>query len=313
MRPVLLLVVAALLAGGCATAEGAWQRLPSAPDQRSEVAAARAGTRIVVAGGLTADGRPSARVDAYDIRRRAWKRLRDLPQPVDHAMAASRGDVVYVIGGYRGSGPDRRASADAYALEDGRWRALARMPGPRAAGGAAIVRNTLYAVAGVAGPGGGQLLERSFALDLRTGRWRSIAGPTPREHLGVAALGGLVYALGGRTAGLTTNLSTAEVYDPRLRRWSRLPEMPSARGGTAAGSAGGVVVSVGGEGENGRTFRQAEAFDPATRRWRSLAANPLPRHGLGVVGAGRRIYAVMGGPVPGLSVSGTLLSLRVRG
>jgi hypothetical protein len=155
------------------------------------------------------------------------------------------------------------------------------------------------------------LARRAYALDLRTLRWRIVPGPTPREHLGVAALGGLIYALGGRTAGFDTNRATAERYDPRRRAWSALPDMPTARGGTAAASAGGLVVSVGGEGDEGRTFPQAEAFDPAIRRWRALAASPAPRHGLGVVGLRGRIYAALGGPVPGRSASTDLLVLGV--
>lgn len=36
----------------------------------------------------------------------------------------------------------------------------------------------------------------------------------------------------------------------------------------------------------------------------ALAALAWPRHGLGVVAVGTRIYAIGGGPAPGLAVSG---------
>jgi hypothetical protein len=87
--------------------------------------------------------------------------------------------------------------------------------------------------------------------------------------------------------------------------------MPTARGGTSAGAAAGLVVSVGGEGPGG-TYRQAEAYDPATRRWRSLPSDPAPRHGLGVAGARGRVYVLLGGPTPGLSVSDVALALTPR-
>ena len=172
------------------------------------------------------------------------------------------------------------------------------MPAPRAArrrGGRG--RQALRGGRGAAGdrrPG-------RAGLRLRPGR-RPLACPrrpaTRREHLGVAALGGRIYVLGGRTAGLDSNRRAAEAYDPARGRWLRLPPMPTARGGTSAAAAAGLVVSVGGEGPDG-TYPQAEAYDPRTRRWRSLPASPEPRHGLGVAASGRRVYALLGGPTPG--------------
>jgi hypothetical protein len=51
------------------------------------------------------------------------------------------------------------------------------------------------------------------------------------------------------------------------------------------------------------------AYELRTKRWRRLADLPTPRHGLGVVASGGRVYAVAGGPVPGLTVSGAVESL----
>ena len=67
---------------------------------------------------------------------------------------------------------------------------------------------------------------------MRTLRWSAFRGlETPREHLGVTALGGKVYAVGGRTAGLETNTHAAEAYDTVTRTWSTLPDAPTRRGG----------------------------------------------------------------------------------
>ena len=93
------------------------------------------------------------------------------------------------------------------------------MPGARGAAGAAIVGGKLYVVGGV-GPNG--LARRAFALDLKTGRWASIPGPTPREHLAVTAAAGKVYAVAGRLAGIDTNLRAFESYSPATKRWTRL-------------------------------------------------------------------------------------------
>ena len=186
-----------------------------------------------------------------------------------------------------------------------------RLPQPRAAGGAAIVRNRIYVVGGTTARAAGNLAVDSLLLDLRTLRWQGFAGLSrPREHLGVTALGGRVYAIGGRTEGLETNTAAADAYDPRARRWSRLPDAPTRRGGNGATAVGGQVVALGGEGPDG-TIRPVDAFDPAGGTWRSLPRSPRPRHGVAVVGLGRALYQGLGGPEPGLTVSPTLQSLRV--
>jgi non-specific serine/threonine protein kinase len=53
------------------------------------------------------------------------------------------------------------------------------------------------------------------------------------------------------------------------------------------------------------------AYEIATRRWRRLPDLPTPRHGLGVVALDGRVYAIAGGPQPGLFVSDANESLRL--
>jgi hypothetical protein len=72
----------------------------------------------------------------------------------------------------------------------------------------------------------------------------------------------------------------------------------------------GRIVSVGGERPEG-TIRSVYAYELSTKRWRRLADLPSPRHGLGVVAYAGRVYAVAGGPQPGLTVSGAVESLPV--
>src|ERR671911_2740331 len=94
--PTWLLLAVPLAAG--ATSD--WKRHAPLPEPRTEVAAAVARREIVVAGGFTANGGNSARVDAYSIAANRWRRLPDLPVAVDHAAAASANGSIYVVGGY---------------------------------------------------------------------------------------------------------------------------------------------------------------------------------------------------------------------
>jgi non-specific serine/threonine protein kinase len=306
---VVLLCLAVLV--GCSGSGPAWRVLAPAGEARTEVAGAAVSGRVAVVGGLTADGSPSARVDIYDTRRRRWIRLPDLPEARRSAMAASRGGRLYVVGGYGPGAGGTEASDRAWVLFDRRWHPLPPLPEPRAAGGAAIVRNRLYVAGGTRAAGGGALATTSLYLDLRTLRWRFFRGVSPaREHLGVTALGGRIYAVGGRTAGSDTNLRTAEVYDPVVRMWSPLPDAPTPRGGGGAATADRLVVSVGGESADG-AIAAVDAYDPREGRWRSLPRSPRPRHGAAIVGVGRTVHQALGAPGSGFTVSPSLLALRV--
>ncbi len=286
---VVLLAVALLLG---------WQSAASLPTPRSEVAAASFRGGVAVVGGFRAGGSSSREVDLYSPAFDRWRRLADLPVAVNHAMAAAATGKLYVVGGY--GGPLVGARRTAFVLEGRIWKRLPPMPAVRAAGGAAIVRGRLYVVGGV-GPAG--LARRAFVLDLASGRWSTVPGPVPREHLAVTAAGGAVYALAGRKAGLDTNLATFQVYSPRTRRWRRLPSVPGARGGTGAAAVGGLIVSAGGE-QPGGTISSVYGYDTARGSWRRLPDLPTPRHGLGLASSGGKVYAVGGGTTPGLSVSG---------
>jgi non-specific serine/threonine protein kinase len=212
-------------------------------------------------------------------------------------MAAAFRGRLYVVGGYlRFASPLARA----FVLEEGRWRELRPMPAPRAAGGAAVVGGKLYVVGGV-GPNG--LARRAFVYDIARNRWASVTGPAPREHLAVTLVRGRIYAVAGRLAGIDTNLTTVESWAPGERHWRTEPRVPQARGGTGASAVGRrLIVSVGGEEPSG-TIASVYAFDVARRVWERLPDLRTPRHGLGVVTLGSTVYAIAGGPRPGLFVS----------
>lgn len=275
------------------------------PLPRTEVVAATVGSEVVVLGGFTLDRGASRRVDAYSPSLDRWRRLPDLPVGIHHAMAVGAGGKLYVLGGYTVAGVPLR---QLLVLERGAWRRLPRMPFPRAAAGAGVAQGKIVVVAGVGA--GGRLARNALSYDVRAARWSVVTGPTPREHLGVASFGGTIYAVGGRTAGLDTNLLEFESFRPGDRAWRRLQPVPDPRGGTGAVGVTGQIVSVGDE-EPGGTIAEVLAYRIATRRWVQLADLPTPRHGVGVAALGGRVFVIGGGPEPGLTVSSANESLEV--
>jgi Kelch motif len=299
------LLVAAIAVGVASAAPFDWESRAPLPLPRTEVSAAAVGGEIVVLGGFTLDGGASRRVDAYSPARDSWRRLPDLPIGVHHAMAVGVGGKPYVLGGYTVTGATLRT---AFVLDRGAWRALPRMPFPRAAAGAGVARQRIVVAGGIGESR--RLARNALAFDLRARRWSVVAGPTPREHLGVTSLSDIVYAVGGRTAGLDTNLLHFESFRPGDRVWRRLQPVPDPRGGTGAAALAGRVISVGGE-EPGGTIEEVLEYRIAERRWVRLADLPTPRHGVGVAAVGGRVYVIGGGPEPGLTVSSANEALAV--
>lgn len=290
---------------------GNWRALGPAPSQRTEVAAAASGARIVVTGGFRADGATVPTVEILDTATGRWEPGPPVPVPVNHAMSATVGGRIYVFGGNLGSNRPTDAAFVLDAPDATRaWRRISPMPQPRAAATAVAVDGTVY-VAGGIGPSG--LAAEMMVYDTATDSWTAAPGPpTRREHLGGAGSGGIVYTVGGRTGGLDTNLDAFEAFDPRTERWARLPDLPTPRGGLAAtATCAGLIVAIGGEA--GATFAEAEAFEISTGTWKALPPLPTPRHGLGVVAIGNTIYTLAGGPEPGLHVADTTEAIEAGG
>jgi N-acetylneuraminic acid mutarotase len=310
MRPAAALVAALIASPALAGSSTSWKSGAPLPLGRGEVTASRLGSEVFVVGGFTADGKNSSRVDAYSPRSDSWRRVADLPVTVDHAMSAAWRGKLYVAGGYAA---DRSRLRALFSFARGSWMRLAPMPDERAAAGAAVIAGKLYVVGGVtAGASGGRALaRRALVYDIARRKWHSIPGPTPREHLGVTALGGRIYAIGGRLAGADTNLALLESYAPGAKKWQRLKPVPGRRGGTAATGLGHWLVSAGGETPT-VTIRTVYRYDVRTRRWSRLPDLPTPRHGLGVVAFGNKIYVLAGGTTPGLAVSSANESLAIR-
>ncbi len=137
--------------------------------------------------------------------------------------------------------------------------------------------------------------------------------PTGRNHVGAAVLDGDLVVTGGRPGDVNGGLTTVEAYDRRARRWSTLAPLATARSGHATVTVSGKLVVFGGEElvPGGQTIEQVEAYDPATGAWSALPAMVTPRHGVGGVARRGRVYALEGGPQPGLAFSSALEYLDV--
>lgn len=287
------------------SAIGAWGSLAPSPLRRTEVGAARVGRYIYVAGGFVPEGGATRRMVRYDIDRDRWRSLRSMPIAVHHpGMAALKGKI-YVHGGMRTGGAAKGPASRLYRYNPAtdRWRRLDDGHHRRLAHAFEPIGGKLYAAGGSNDSGDLRSVE---VYSPRRDRWRRQRPmPTARNHVGAATLDGRLYVLGGRVE--RENLSLAERFDPgagRRGRWRAVAPLRTRRSGFAAVAAGGTIVAFGGEElGGGSTIARVERYDPEGDRWSKLPAMTTPRHGLGGVAQAGRVYALEGGPQPGLAFS----------
>lgn len=131
---------------------------------------------------------------------------------------------------------------------------------------------------------GGPWLDRvAAAAASGPGRWIARAPlPIARADVGVAAVNGRIYILGGHAGGRVDQPFNQE-YDPASDTWRDRAPMPRGLNHVAAAGLGGKVYAFGGFIEQNRhAVADAFEYDPAQDRWRPLA--PLP-HQLGAASA----------------------------
>ncbi|MGQ0535615.1 MAG: Kelch repeat-containing protein [Methanobacteriota archaeon] len=316
--PVLLVVLVA----GCVTPADtpgpeqgaledalAWQARTEAPTPRTEVAGAAIDGRFYVLGGFTAATTTAlsevsvATVEAYDPAADSWTTVADYPIPVHHTAAVAHDGSLFVFGGFAGTFTPTSLSFRYDPAAD-RWSPIAPLPAPRAAHAAAVLDGKAYVVGGYGL--GFQHEATTLVYDLAADSWTTAAPIlTVRDHTTAAALGRLIFVPAGDQRGHDNNVAAFEAYDPSADRWETLPEVPVKRGSLQAVAWDGRLVVLGGQ--NGtQTFADVDLYDPAARAWSKLPPLPTPRHGFAAVEEGGAVYALLGGPEPGLSVTGSV-------
>jgi hypothetical protein len=119
--------------------------------------------------------------------------------------------------------------------------------------------------------------------------------PTARQEVGVAALEGKVYVIGGILADRSAT-GLVERFDVDKEAWEPVPPLPeNARlHHIGAAAALGKVYAVGGLNASFRGVRSLFAFDPEAGSWERRADLPWPRGAMGVAALDGRIYAAGG-------------------
>jgi N-acetylneuraminic acid mutarotase len=209
-----------------------------------------------------------------------WKSKAPLPEPRFKGGSAVIAGKLYVAGS---NGWDVQLPLEVYDPSTDSWSSLGLLPKIYDVAVAAL-DGQLYLMAGLpTSPSESPPPDpwiRSY--DPATDQWTlRAAPPTQRSQFRVAAVGGLLYALGG--LGEQGALRTVEAYDPATDTWATKAPMLRGREWMAVAVVNGILYAIGGTGAdsisgvgNTHLLSSVEAYDPATDTWTARASLPGP-------------------------------------
>ena len=256
-----------------------WREGMRMPTARTELAAARLGDRIYVAGGFGGE----ADFDSYLPDDDVWEVHADMPVPLDHPTLAELGGKIYVTGG-------RQARMFAYDPATDGWTPKASLPQARYAAAGVTLGEHIYVIGG-----SGTDATDIVRYDAETDSWSTHGRlAMVRDHVAAVAHGDRIYIMAGRSlGGIYTDVA---IYDPASGTVTAGPAMQESRSGFAAASVGRWICVAGGEllGFPRVTRQSAECLDTEEGAWSFVDMLPRPLHGVGGASYKARMY-VFGG------------------
>lgn len=232
---------------------------------------------------------------AQGAARGEWRALAPATLKRTEVAAARIGRFVYVVGGFEESSGQTVAALERYDIRRTSWRRMRSMPIGVNHAVATAHRGKLYVHGGyTARRDLSSATNRLYVYTPATNRWRRLADSRePRAAHAFAALGGRLYAAGGRNE--TADLTSMEVYDVERRRWRRGPSFPGPRRDHMTGvAAGGFFYALAGR-EGNTLYRTAERYHPGRRRWQRLPPMRRARAGIASAAVSRGRLVVFGG------------------
>jgi len=132
-----------------------------------------------------------------------------------------------------------------------------------------------------------------FSADVAEDSWVSKAPmQVARSGLGVAAVNGKIYAIGGSVE--SEYVGTNEEYNPATDTWTFKASMPTPRTGFATAVYQNKIYCLGGYLSNGTVTGVNEVYDPATDMWENKTSMPTPRWLLQANVVNAKIYLIGG-------------------
>lgn len=234
-------------------------------------------------------------------------KIKSLPDMIEYAECVVTGENNIFVAGrqppdYSGRRvfSSRRGGLFQYDHFDRKWLPRSAMNIPRCLFSMTVLDGMIYAAGGLGSDS--QLLNSVEFYNPSTNAWRFTATmPQATKGHGVAAVGGMLYVVGGET--MDNTLESMQAYNPRLDSWTSLSCMilPRSFSGVAVFQReiyviGGCVAV--GERHPENMLKSVEIFNPERNEWRFGPELPEGRYNYTVVVHNGSIY-VFGGETGG--------------
>jgi hypothetical protein len=193
-----------------------WRRLADQPIARGSATAQAIGDKIYVAGGGRAEPDALDALYVYDPATDQWTARAPMPIAREHVASCALGPYLLVVGGWFSSVRQVLPAAQIYDPDKDSWGVLPDMPTARGGLGATMLGDTCYVVGGEEwhgpDPGTFNVVEGFSASKMAWQTFSPMA--TARHGLGVAALDGHIYAVGGGPVRGNSYTSVVEIFTP---------------------------------------------------------------------------------------------------
>jgi len=319
---ILALVVVAIVIG--AGSGGGGSPAGSAPTARTVLAAhpsqplpaAISGESVVatkqgplILGGLDSAENSASGVFLLDSASGKLSEAGSLTGPLHDSAATMLGERVLVFGGGTEASTDAVQALPApggIVAAGTTAEATGRLPTVRSDLSAVTVGETAYLLGGY---DGSKPIDSVLATTDGSTFTQVARLPAPGRYLGVAALGGRIYAFGGETASGSAGDAIQEV-DPRAGTARIVGHLPAAVSHASAVTLGGDIYLLGGEAEGSPTS-QIWRFDPETKTVSTAGRLPQPISGGATAAVGSSAYLI-GGTGAGETPLATVFKLEVE-